>query len=342
MTLKLIKDELGNPLELIGTWQDITKQKLAEEALKRRENAYRTLAENLPASVYRLYLRERGKMEFFNNVIEQITGYTKDELRKGEICSIDPFISPEDKPHVMEVVNNAIKNKSAFEVEYRFKSKDGHLSHFYEKGIPISGEDGKPLYIDGVIFDFTDRKLAEMKLKESEENYRTLFKNVPIGIGITDLTGNIVTFNDSILEPGGYSRDDLIRIGKVENIYYNLSDRETLIPLLKEKGTITQHPIKFKRKDGSPYDTLLTLSIIYINDRPMIQAVVEDITERKLAEETLKKRENSYRTLSENLPASVYRLYLRERGRMEFFNNVLEQISGYTKDELRKGEYLFY
>lgn len=177
------KDGVGIPVEywahpiekdgvVIGsivTFIDITERKLAEDALKQREYSYRTLSENLPASVYRLFLRERGKMEFFNDVIEQITGYTKDELKIGEICSIDPFIIPEDKPQVMEIVKNAIKNVSEFEVEYRFKRKEGYISYFYEKGMPIIGEDGKPLYIEGVIFDITERKNAESELIKAKE-----------------------------------------------------------------------------------------------------------------------------------------------------------------------------
>ncbi|HUW07192.1 MAG TPA: PAS domain S-box protein [Williamwhitmania sp.] len=154
--------------------------------------------------------------------------------------------------------------------------------------VPVTNTAGRCTHLLYSVRDISERKSAEMKLKESEGKYRTLFENIPIGIGITDLTGKLVTFNDSILEPGSYSRDDLIRIGSVENLYYNLSDRGALIPLLKEKGTITHRPIKFKCKDGSPYDTLLTLTIIHINDQPMIQAVIEDITERKRVEESLR------------------------------------------------------
>ncbi|WP_148303884.1 PAS domain-containing protein, partial [Prolixibacter bellariivorans] len=153
---------------------DITERKQAEKALRERENSYRTLAENIPASVYRLYLRERGKMEFFNNVIEQMSGYTKDELRNGEICSIDPFIFPEDKQYVMEIVKNALRDNSEFEVEYRFIRKDGSLSYFHEKGRPVVGNDGKPLYIEGVIFDDTERNRTEKEIKEKNEQLKKL------------------------------------------------------------------------------------------------------------------------------------------------------------------------
>ncbi|MDP3148357.1 MAG: PAS domain S-box protein [Ignavibacteria bacterium] len=135
----------------------------------------------------------------------------------------------------------------------------------------------------------TERKRAEEKLKSSEEQYRTLFENVPIGIGVSDLKGKLITFNDAMLKPGGYSRDEIISIESVENLYYDLADRERVISLIKEKGFVHQFPIQFKRKDGSPYDTLLTLSIIHFKNQPMIQALVEDITERKKAEMIIEK-----------------------------------------------------
>jgi PAS domain S-box-containing protein len=184
----------------------------------------------------------------------------------------------------------------------------------------------------GISRDITASKLAEQKLKESEGKYRTLFENIQIGIGITDLTGRLVDFNDSILIPGGYSRNDLIKLGSVEKIYYNLSDREKIIPLLKEKGIITQHPIKFKRKDGSPYDTLLSLSIININDQPMIQAVVEDITDRKLAEDMLRESETRFKQISEGTEEWIWEV--DANGVFTYMNRYVKKLLGYDPEEL--------
>jgi PAS domain S-box-containing protein len=58
---------------------------------------YRTLTENLPGIVYRVYLRENLHMQFFNEMLEQLTGYRPEELRVGEVCSIDPLIHPKDR-----------------------------------------------------------------------------------------------------------------------------------------------------------------------------------------------------------------------------------------------------
>lgn len=145
-----------------------------------------------------------------------------------------------------------------------------------------------------------ERIHAEELLKSSEEQYRTLFDHAPVGIGVSDLTGKIIAFNDAMLKPGGYSRDDIIRAGSVQNLYYNLSDREAVITLMNEKGFVNQHPIKFKRKDGSPYDTLLSLSLIHFKGQPRIQALVEDITERKQAEELLRQSEIKLQVIIES------------------------------------------
>ncbi len=195
--------------------------------------------------------------------------------------------------------------------------------------VPVTDTKGQCTHLLYSVRNISERKLAEMRLKESEGKYRTLFKNMPIGIGVSDLTGKLVTFNDSILEPGGYSRDDLIRIGTVESLYYNLSDREIIIPLLKEKGTIKKRQIKFKRKDGSPYDALLTLSIIYINDQPMIQAVVEDITERKQAEDSLR----LFRTLLDKSNDAIEVIDMQTAQFIDVNERACADL-GYSRDEL--------
>jgi PAS domain S-box-containing protein len=110
---------------------------------------YRTLTENLPGIVYRVYLRENLHMQFFNEMLEQLTGYRPEELYAGEVCSIDPLIPLEDRARVVGIVNHAILENIPFEVEYRLKHKNGEFRHLWERGRPVIGADGQPLFIDG-------------------------------------------------------------------------------------------------------------------------------------------------------------------------------------------------
>jgi PAS domain S-box-containing protein len=276
---------LINPIYLEGKiaglssiGQDITERKLAEAELGENERKTRALLDAIPDMIFRIN-REGTFLDYKADRLD-LYAQSEETIIGKQYRDITP---PEFADLADRYIKQTLNSGEIQEFEYQMSTPNRGLRD-YEARMVASGKDE----VIAVVRDITDRKFAELNLKESEGKYRTLFENIPIGIGITDLTGKLIAFNDSILEPGGYSRNDLIRTGTVENLYYNLSDRETLIPLLKEKGSITQHPIKLKRKDGSPYDALLSLSIIYINDQPMIQAVVEDITERKRAEDSLK------------------------------------------------------
>ena len=89
-----------------------TEHERAEEALQKSEHSYRTLAEDLPWIVYRVFIRENNRMQFFNGMLPTMTGYKVKELEAGPVCSIDPLIVPEDRAGVIATVKEAIKKIS--------------------------------------------------------------------------------------------------------------------------------------------------------------------------------------------------------------------------------------
>lgn len=135
-----------------------------------------------------------------------------------------------------------------------------------------------------------EKAKAELVLFESEVKYRTLFENVPVGIGVTDLNGNLIAFNDAILKPGNYTREDITIIGNVRSLYYNLADREIVLSRIREKGTLVKFPIKFKRKDETAYDALITITTFNVMGQMRVLTVVEDITEKIHDEELIKEK----------------------------------------------------
>lgn len=291
--------------------------------LNEGEKSFRSLAENLPGIVYRVLIEDDNRMKFFNGMVQTMTGYNPEDLKRGDVCSLTPLIIPEDRFYVIKIVKDAIENNIPFEVEYRINDKSGDLKWFFERGRPIRGDKGNPIYIDGVIFDITKRKETEKKLKtyeeslerlnkelekslnertirlrESEKKFKILFNESPIGIELYDYNGKLVDLNKSCL--------DIFGVSSIDNVSDFELFKDPNIPkkLLKnlKKGHIIRHEILFNFdlvKDLNLYDTRksgkiwidLLISPLYFEENNTISnylVQIQDITERKIAEQKLK------------------------------------------------------
>jgi len=163
--------------------------------LRESEKSYRTLSENLPGIVYRVFLRRNWEMHFFNDMVMEMTGYLPEELKHGEVCSIDPLIIPKDREYVVKTVENSIESRESFEVEYRIKHKNGSVRYFQERGQPVYGDDGKPLYIDGVILDITKTHYYKLELEKSYKSLKTTFNAIGECMCFVDADGTLKQCN---------------------------------------------------------------------------------------------------------------------------------------------------
>lgn len=180
--------------------------------------------------------------------------------------------------------------------------------------------------------EIQERKETERALQLSEEQFQHLFENAPVGIGLADMQGNLIEFNNAMLQPGGYTREDILHIGNVAQLYYDISDREKALTLFRQHSELKNFPVQFKRKDGTPYDTLLSLSLIQFKGQGCILATVQDITERKRAEDALRKTELRFRSLIEhNIDAIAL---LKSDGTILYESPAVQRILGYAPEEL--------
>ncbi len=141
-----------------------------EVAVKESEEAYRTLAENLPAIAYRLHIADNSRLQFMNQEHRTMTGFEEENFKVSTDSS--PFeekIHPDDRQDFSTTIKGAISGRTPFTQEYRFKHANGEFRTFYEKGCPVYDSKGKISHIDGVIFDVTERKQAEDIILQSEK-----------------------------------------------------------------------------------------------------------------------------------------------------------------------------
>ena len=111
--------------------------------------------------------------------------------------------------------------------------------------------------------DITEQKYVEDQLAESEERYRQIFENCPIGIGISDSNGMVVTANKAMQRITGYSLVEVRKINLADT-FENTMDRDKMVKILNEKGYVSDYHVRLLRRDGTPYEAVLNISRIEI------------------------------------------------------------------------------
>jgi PAS domain S-box-containing protein len=120
------------------------------------------------------------------------------------------------------------------------------------------------------------------------DEYRVLFEQAPMGLGVAARDGTLLAFNEAILTPGGYTREDILRLGNVARLYCHAGERDRVLALAAEQGFVWREPVQFKRKDGTCYDTLLSLVPVRFAGQDCWYAVHEDVADRRLLEDQLR------------------------------------------------------
>jgi two-component system, cell cycle sensor histidine kinase and response regulator CckA len=151
----------------VASLTDITRRIKTEEALQESEKKYRLLVNNLSSIVYRGF--KDFSVEFFDNKIESLTGYSKDEFNSKRMKWSDVIVE-EDRKTAREEIARALKTTGRSYVrEYRIKTKPENILWIQERGHIICNENGDIDYISGVFFDITQTKRLESELRQAQK-----------------------------------------------------------------------------------------------------------------------------------------------------------------------------
>ncbi|MBY9011155.1 MAG: PAS domain S-box protein [Candidatus Lokiarchaeota archaeon] len=220
----------------------------------------------------------------YNNAAEKDTnGIIKDYLNKNasEVHS--------DRPDILDAINECFTKKKSISKKSKYLMKTTGEQVY----ISIKIHYLPPNYITVHIRDISQWKLADEKLKNSEEKYKLLFDRSPIPIALTDLKGTLIDCNLATENQFGYLREDII--GKN---YFNLGMYSpTLIPRfrtrlsqIKEGKPIEHSEFEIYKKDGSKSWIVNHMSLVNLDDKPMIQSFIIDITESKNFEQKIERK----------------------------------------------------
>ncbi len=168
----VVDPKTGKPQKLVGSVQDITERRNAEEALRATEERYRELVENALDIIYTHDLE--GNYTSVNKAAETLTGFTKDEILAMNIADA---ISSEDLETAKNIVGAKLAGEDAPAHEVELLTKDGN-GVMVEVNSRIIYENGIPIGVQGIARDITERKRAEATLLESDEKFRQLADNI--------------------------------------------------------------------------------------------------------------------------------------------------------------------
>ena len=340
---ELEKDKDGNPLKVIGVIQDITEQKKIEEELRTKEILLRASVES-PVDVIILSLDRDYNYLYFNETHKKAMKAAYGKIPNLGECIFDYMTNKDDIERIKTVYDKGLKGESnVSEDVYGDKQK----SYFRVHINPIYDDNNEIIGITSYSHNITERRLSETQLKQSEEEYRSLFENAPIMIGVIDEEGIYQQVNDVVHKVLGYEIESIINTISFSYIHKDdLNKVLTAFSYLKTQGE-GQVIYRFKHKNGG-YKTISSKATkIPATDKYLIYSL--DITERVKAEFDLKQNEEKYRNLFENIIDEVH-LWKVQRNKdgkiktwklvdanpsaLKSWNKIKQEIIGKTTNEI--------
>ncbi len=303
----------GRARRLVGAMLDVTDS----HGLQQREGYYRAMVDNSVDAI--ALLNRDGTIRFVTASVERLTGFIPDELVGSQAFD---RIHPDDRASVSDAFGRALEQPGLpISVEYRGQHKDGSWRH--RKVVGVNRLDDPAVAAVVVNYrDTTAHEAAEAALLERERVYEATFDEALIGLAQTSLEGRFLLVNRRLCDLLGYTPEELraldfMAISHADETAQDVDAKERLIA-----GTLDRHTRekRYRRKDGSFIWASLTVSLHrhVSGDPSYFIATLEDITERKRAEEEARQLHKM---------EAIGRL---AGGIAHDFNNLLTAIVGYA------------
>jgi len=362
--------------KVLSIARDITDRKKAEERLKSSEMKYRMLFENSPIALmeqdfsemkryidelksagnddFEIYFEEHPEeilkcmtkanvIDVNKKMVEVYKANGKEELlwRMNHLGNdIDLMKRQELTLYNKKEILALIKGETTYESEFVSKTSTGDPMHLYAKTSLDPRFENTWSKVIVSIMDISERKLTEVKLKESEEKYHQLFETSPNGVVLADSEGKIIEGNSAIEKITGYSISEFIGKSYLE---LKILDKNAINLMIEGfKDLFNENRIEFVEfpficKDGKIRWLQITGSLITMKNKLHILIVLHDITTIKNAEEALKKSRQKYRDLLETSSIGVMEIDVI-KNKIKYVNPKLLEIIGYKKEELHEAD----
>ena len=276
--------------------EESAERKRADAELKQSAARYRLIAENSGDVIWTLDLVSH-RYTYVSPSAEKFLGYTAEEAMAQPFGMV---LTPESLQRVLTMLSVRIAAFEAGDLSQKVGTtevdqprKDGSIVHTEVVTTLLTDSQGKVVEVLGVTRDLTERKRAEIALKESEERFRAFFDNSMDAVFLTSPDGDIFSANKAACEMFGRSEEELYRLGRAAVV--DPSDPR-LVGALEQRSRagMFKGELTFLRKDGSRFPGEVTSAVFASRDgQPRTSLAIRDITERKRTEAALRESEQT-------------------------------------------------
>ncbi|GAA5509641.1 PAS domain S-box protein [Novipirellula caenicola] len=253
LTVSLVRDVIGNPKHFIAVIEDIQQRKDAEAKLREYTSQIRKLSLVASKTKHSVVICDaQGRIEWTNDAFTQLTGYTLDEAIGGYPTRL--LQGPDTDPETINAINEAVQRGESIAVEILNYSKSGDEYWIDLKIDPVFDEQGELTQFIGTQVNITERKNAEIAMRQQQKRFQRFLQSDIVGIAIVRLSGEVVQANDEMLRIVGYTRGELdnqlVNWRAMTPDEYYARDEQAMTELLAS-GAVKPYEKELIRLDGS-------------------------------------------------------------------------------------------
>ncbi len=283
----------GVCVRIYGSTQDIDGHKSIELQLLNSQRKIKSIISTIPGITYRCKNDPTYTMEFMSDEMERMTGYPVADFINNAKKTFSDIIHPDDIEHVVQKINEGVKNKSIYEFTYRIICLDESIKWVYEKGHGIYNEQHQVEYLEGVILDYTPQKQTEKELAKTQEMLEQSNQAARIGTWEIDIATHLLHLSKVTREIHELPEDEILYFEDILKFYEDKIYRKKLIEVFYaaiEHGDNFDTEVELVTAEGHKiWVRIIGLVQVNENHQKRLYGTFQDINNQKRIEEELVK-----------------------------------------------------